>query len=109
MTPINGARRVGAAGLGKQSFPGGNDNRVYPSKAVLNQDPSRARLRRQHHVEHLHRLGPAPLFHLLTDLDAGKPVWATVARYAARPCEFIRALGGDRFASSLWPIDGGRR
>lgn len=38
------------------------------------------RLRRQRHVECLHPLGPAPLFHLLTDLDAGKPLWPTVAR-----------------------------
>jgi hypothetical protein len=67
-----------------------------------------ARLRRQRHVESLHRLGPAPLFHLLTDLDAGKSFWPTVEAYAAlspyrdfilantgvRPV--IRALAGGR-------------
>jgi len=67
-----------------------------------------ARLRRQRLVEHLHRLGPAPLFHLLTDLDASKPLWPTVKEYAALPADFIKALGGDQFAPTLLHvIDGG--
>jgi len=63
-----------------------------------------ARLRRQRLVECLHRLGPAPLFHLLTDLAAGKSFWPTVEAYAALSPfrDFIlantgvRALEGER-------------
>jgi hypothetical protein len=68
---------------------------------------AQSRLRRQRSVERVHRLGPAPLFHLLTDLDAGKPVWPTVERYAALPADFIRANGGDKFAPIVRVIDGG--
>jgi hypothetical protein len=57
----------------------------------------------------VHRLGPAPLFHLLTDLEAGKPVWPTVERYAKLDADFIKALGGDKFPPPLWAIDGVRR
>jgi hypothetical protein len=64
-------------------------------------------VRRQRTVERVHRLGPAPLFHLLTDLDAGKPVWPTVARYAELPADFIQANGGDRFVPFLHVIRGG--
>jgi hypothetical protein len=35
MAPSNETRQLGAAGLGKLSFPGGNDNRVYPPKSAL--------------------------------------------------------------------------
>ena len=65
-----------------------------------------AKLRRQRLVERVHRLGSAPLFHLLAELDAGKPVWPTVERYAALPADFIRDNGGDRFAHPLHCIDG---
>jgi hypothetical protein len=68
-----------------------------------------ARLRRQRHVEHCHRLGPAPLFHLLTELDEGKPVWPTVARCAGLPADLIRAYGGDQFAPATHVIEGRRR
>jgi hypothetical protein len=84
------------------------DSECPRSKKQINQQVQN-RLRRQRSVECVHRLGPAPLFHLLTDLDSGKPVWPTVECYAALPADFIRANGGDRFAPSLWPIDGGRR
>jgi hypothetical protein len=70
---------------------------------------AQSRLRRQRRVERVHRLGPAPLLHLLNDLEAGKPVWPTVERYAALPADFIKANAGDQFAPFLWPIDGGRR
>lgn len=68
----------------------------------------RARLRRQRLVEHLHRLGPASLFHLLTDLDAGKPLWPTVEEYAALSPyrDFILANTGVR--PVLRALDGGR-
>jgi hypothetical protein len=37
MNPNEKTRPLGAAGLGKSSFPGGNDNRVYPSKSAAAQ------------------------------------------------------------------------
>jgi hypothetical protein len=95
-------RRAGdAAGLA-------SDNRVSPPKSTLNQEQSRARLRRQRLVEHLHRLGPSPLFHLLTDLDAGKPLWPTVEAYAALSPyrDFILANTGVR--PVLRALAGGR-
>jgi hypothetical protein len=49
------------------------------------------RRRRQRLVEHVHRLGPSPLGHFKIDP------------------EFVRALGGDRFAPSLHVVDGGGR
>jgi hypothetical protein len=71
---------------------------------------AQSRLRRQRSVERVHRLGPAPLFHLLTDLDAGKDVWPTVERYAALPADFIKANAGDQFVEpALHVLKGGRR
>ncbi|PNE11978.1 MAG: hypothetical protein CR217_05655 [Beijerinckiaceae bacterium] len=78
------------------SFPSGIDNQANSRNRAAAQAQI-SRVRRQRLVENLHRLGPAPLFHLLTDLGAGKPVWPTVERYAALPADFIRAYGGDRF------------
>jgi hypothetical protein len=37
MAPLIETRPFRAAGLGKLSFPGGNDDRVYPTKSALNQ------------------------------------------------------------------------
>src|ERR1700731_2965960 len=101
-------RAGGAAGLADCHRRLASDNRVSPPKSVLNQEQSRARLRRQRHVECLHRLGPAPLFHPLTDLDAGKPLWPAVEEYAALPADyFIKVLGGDQFAPLVHVIDEG--
>jgi hypothetical protein len=62
---------------------------------------SRARLRRQRHVEHLQ--------HFIKDIEKGADIDATLEAYAKLDADFIKALGGDRFAPSLHCIDGGRR
>jgi hypothetical protein len=68
-----------------------------------------ARLRRQRLVSHLHRLGPSPLGHFIREVEVatGADVTARLERYAEIDHEFVRALGGDRFAPSLHCIDGG--
>jgi hypothetical protein len=101
----NPASAGGAAGSGKHHKRLASDFSDF--KLPAPQAQAQSRLRRQRSVERVHRLGPAPLLHLLTDLDAGKPVWPTVERYAALPCEFIRELGAHRFASPLQLVDVG--
>lgn len=78
------------------------DGPVNPTNQAARQAQ---KLRRQRQVCHLWHLGEAPLYNLLTDLDAGKPVWPAVEEYAALPADFIKALGGDRFAPVVHVID----
>jgi hypothetical protein len=87
-------RRVG-------SLLGGND-RIDSEKPTAFQ----TKLSRQRLVERLHALGPKPLWHFLEEIEAGAPLRATLEIYAALSADFIRAYGGDRFAPSLWPVDG---
>ena len=68
-----------------------------------------SRLRRQRLVEHLHRLGPAPLGHFLREVENGASISDHLERYAALPADFIRANGGDEFTPFLCAIEGGRR
>jgi hypothetical protein len=63
-----------------------------------------ARLRRQRLVEHLHRLGPAPLGHFLREVENGASISDHLERYAEINPAFVRALGGDRFATTLHAI-----
>jgi hypothetical protein len=67
------------------------------------------RLRRQRLVEHLHRLGPSPLGHFLNEVERGASVAERLERYARIDPEFVRALGGDRYAPIVHVIDGGER
>ena len=100
---------VGAGGAATRaqgmSFEGDNPSHS-PAKSRLQVNFGVARRRLL--ISRLHRLGPAPLFHLLTDLDTGKPVWPTVDKYAALPADFIKAYGGDKFPAPF-AIDGWRR
>jgi hypothetical protein len=75
-----------------------SDNRVSPPKSALNQEQSRARLRRPRLVEHLHRLGPAPLGHFLHEIECGAFIPEHLEAYAR--------IDPDRFAPSLYVIDG---
>jgi len=60
MSQSNETRRAGgAAGLGKLSFPGGIDNRRYPTKNTAVQEQSKARL--NYLARGIHSLGPAAL------------------------------------------------
>jgi hypothetical protein len=70
---------------------------------------ARQRLRRQRLVERLHRLGPSPLGHFLREVEeaTGADVTARLERYAEIDPEFVRALGGDKFAPTVRVIDGG--
>ena len=66
-------------------------------------------LRRQRLVEHLHRLGPAPLGYFLREVENGAIISDHLERYAKIDPAFVRALGGDRYAPPiLYAIDGGR-
>ncbi|MFZ3326170.1 MAG: hypothetical protein WA231_09875 [Methylocella sp.] len=96
------------------SFPGGNDfepnSPIQATAQAISRDQRTGR-RRQRLVENLHRLGPAPLGHFIREIEeaTGADVTARLERYAALPADFIKANGGDRFAPSLWAIEGGRR
>jgi hypothetical protein len=96
-----GTRLAGqAAGLGKLSFPGGIDN---PGNS-LPEPPTQAQfaaIRRQRLVEHLHRLGPAPLFHFLDEIENGASIPDHLERYARIDPDFVRALGGADFVPFL--------
>jgi hypothetical protein len=67
-----------------------------------------SRLRRQRLVEHLHRLGPAPLGHFLREVENGASISDHLERYAKIDPAFVRALGGDRYAPALHAVEGGR-
>ena len=104
------------AGLADSSFPGWKVRESAPNsapnQAEISRGPrgareARLRLRRQRLVEHLHRLGPAPLYHFLTEVERGTPLWPHVERYAALPAAFIKANGGDQFPPIVHVIDGG--
>ena len=82
-----------------------------PNSAVTQKnqavEQARQRLRRQHLVAHLHRLGPSPLFHFLAEIEWGASIQDTLETYGRCPVEFVRALGGDKFAPIVRVIDGG--
>jgi hypothetical protein len=60
--------------------------------------------RRRRLVEHLHRLGPAPLGYFLREVENGANIPDQLERYAIDPV-FVRALGGDRYAPALHVVD----
>src|SRR5438552_4756992 len=75
------------------------------SEASLIQNPSHTqaqqRLRRQRHVEQLHRLGARVLFELVDELDRhhglGDDLDRRLERYAALDAELIAVVGADQF------------
>jgi hypothetical protein len=71
---------------------------VHPAESIR-------RLRRQRLVEHLHRLGPAPLGHFLREVENGASISDHLERYAKIDPAFVRALGGDRYAPVLWSVN----
>jgi hypothetical protein len=100
--------RRGGGPLEMSSLGGFDLQANIPNEAPA-QDNFRGRLRRQRLVEHLHRLGPSPIGHFIREVEVstGADVTARLERYAEIDPEFVRALGGDRFAPSLHCIDGG--
>jgi hypothetical protein len=79
-------------------------------KTSLNQNRIAAqagtRIRRLRLVEHLHRLGPAPLAHFIREVEAGANIDATLAEYAELDPSFVRAYGGSEFPPAFHAIDG---
>jgi hypothetical protein len=67
---------------------------------------ARQGLRRQRLVSHLHRLGPSPLFHFLAEIERGASLQDALETYGRLPVEFVRAIGGDRFAPIVRLIEG---
>lgn len=66
--------------------------------------------RRQRLIEHLHRLGPAPLEYFVREVEVatGLDLDAKLESYARLDPGFVKALGGDEFQPFLHLIDGGR-
>ena len=62
-----------------------------------------ADLRRQRHVQKLHRLGPRVLDELLVEIGAERSITTLVERkiekYAALDIDTLELVGGDRFPS----------
>ena len=85
------------------------------SEASLIQNPSHTqaqrRLRRQRHVEQIHRLGARVIFELVDELDRhhglADDLDRRLERYAALDPEVLRALGADRLPVSPVRIVGG--
>src|SRR5204863_9086737 len=87
------------------------------SEVSLIQNPSHTqaqrRLRRQRHVEQIHRLGARVIFELVDELDRahglGDDLDRRLQRYAALAPDLLAALGADRFpAAPLRVVGSGR-
>jgi hypothetical protein len=107
-------RAKGNPAVGNCGARTGSLGKLDPSRIAHNPLAAQARsaalsrLRRKHLVARLHRLGPAPLFHFLREVENGASIPDHLERYAQIDPDFVRALGGDRFALALHVIDGGR-
>jgi hypothetical protein len=56
----------------------------------------------------LHRLGPAPLAHFISDIERGGDIDATLEKYARLPVEFVLANRGDEFPEPMLMVRCGR-
>jgi hypothetical protein len=74
------------------------------SKQTAAEIPISVELRLRYLAPRVHRLGEAPLFHLLRELAAGAALLPTVERYAALPSDLIRAYRGDRLPPGLMVV-----
>jgi hypothetical protein len=59
-------------------------------------------------AEHLHALGPRPLYEYLREIVAGADPMARLERYCELDPDVVRRLGGDRMPPSHRVV-GGRR
>lgn len=101
------ARRAGgAAGPSNASSLAADASSHRPENRAA-QAQNTARRRRL--VEHLHRLGPAPLAHFISDVERGAGIDATLERYGRLPAVFVLANRGDRFPEPMFAICGGRQ
>jgi hypothetical protein len=69
-----------------------------PSSLTL---PSSTAVRLRHLANHLHRLGPRPLYEILAEAVQGAPLIERLERYALLDPETVRALGGDTLAPTI--------
>ncbi len=100
---------VAGTGLGNVDRRAADDLATLPNSRSPGKTASlQVELRRKRRVEALWRLGPAPLWHFLGEIEKGADLEATLATYVDLPAKFIKAHGGDRFAPCLFVIDGGR-
>lgn len=76
------------------------------TKQTAGEIPISVELRLRYLAPRVHRLGEAPLFHLLRELAAGAEVLPTVERYARLPADLIHAYHGDRLPPALAVIRG---
>jgi hypothetical protein len=56
----------------------------------------------------LDALGPAPLAHFLSNIEAGANLRSNLEEHSRLPADFIKANRGDQFVPALHAIDGGR-
>lgn len=106
--------RVSETGKAAPAFAGGGSPKSSCSAAnTFTNNPKttadQARLHLHYLACRLHKLGPKPLFHFLTDIEAGKPFRASLGEYAALPRDFIAALCGYQFPPALNAVDGSAR
>jgi hypothetical protein len=106
-SPQNETRRAwGAAELLELSCGEADTQDLKPNRAALQ---ARNRMRRQRHERHLWRLGEQPLFYFLAEVEAGAEIATHLERYAEIDPNFVRSLGGDRFAPKVHAIEWGGR
>jgi hypothetical protein len=94
---------------GAADIKSGQEPRLYGISATQSQ--SLVRLRRQRHVEQIHRLGARIVFELLDELDRhhglGADLDRRLERYSSVEPDILAALGGDRFAAAPLRLVGG--
>ena len=122
------ARADNGAGIGKArtsnlALPDKNFNRptgprllrdvMTPAwwRSVLPEDVADD-LRFARKVERFHKLGPAPLFYMLTECGQQRGLMtfieALVDKYADLDPELVKAMGADEFVQLLAGLDGGK-
>ena len=96
-------------GRSAESVPADLDPTAYPILAIhwFGLEPPRpvgpiaadavAGLRRQHQIEHVHRLGPRAVGELLHEVDAGADLDSALDAYERLTPDLLKAVGGDRF------------
>jgi hypothetical protein len=107
-SPCDGLRSRNALGFG-------NNNGTPVSTPVASEQHADAirRLRRQRHVERIHRLPARVTAELLDELDRrhrlGTDLDRRLARYAALDPVVLASVGGDRFPASPIHVAGGEQ
>jgi hypothetical protein len=67
-------------------------DRIVPTSATL---ASSTAIRLRHLANHLHRLGPRPVFEILAEALQGAPLIERLERYAQLDPDLVHALGAD--------------